>query len=127
LADNATARTSATPALVALTVIVSCTDAPAARYGCDQLITSACRAQPVLHVVLVSEASRATWATTAPAVAGPLLLTVSVQMPVPSRARVRGQDSFAAMSALPVGAWIVQVKDAVPVVPPLSVPEIVRS
>ena len=81
----------------------------------------------MLHAISVSEAGRTTLATKRLAVAGPLLLTVSVQVPVPPGARLAGQDSFAAMSASPVRGWIVQVKDAVPVVPPLSVAEIVTS
>ena len=79
----------------------------------------------MLHAISVSEAGRTTLATKRLAVAGPLLLTVSVQMPVPLGSRLPGQDSFAAISAGPRASPIVQVKDAVPVVPQLSVAEMV--
>ena len=55
---------------------------------------------PVLHAVSATEAGSATAAMTLLAVAGPWLVTVRVQVPVPLTWRLAGQDSPAVRSAL---------------------------
>src|SRR5580704_16107985 len=99
LDDTAPPSTWALPVRVALTVMVSCTETPAASEDCRQATRLPCFAQPVLHEVSAREAGKATAAITFCAAAGPLLVKVSVHVPVAPTARVAGQDSPAARSA----------------------------